>query len=595
MNASSKINLDKKVDFDVDDIGQSIDSDETHIAPRKLDLYSVNEIQSERICWVLYGLYCIDSIESLLGSISDLSKLIIVAGVCSIDEHYTNSENARLNELLKSGQLEVVLGDDVKDNANSTSLLLDRLKYDGWQPLLDKSCMVSSSDKLRSFYGYLGELLNKDNVLENTRDKHMRTYMENALVNLPIALATNPLHTIVSNYDYRPVLLVSAGPSLLKQLPTLKIYQDLFTIIAATATYPNLKKFDIEPDFLIAVDPTNVSVWDEDTQAKLIMDIGCDPLTAWSKPNSTMLCAHAPMLKNMLNQLGVDIDLLATGGSVATSAYNLAKTIGSNPIIMIGQDLAYTNGKLRTAGYAFNKDTNDAKANTKTFSVESWDGTSRVETDGALLLFKTWFENEFSLSEATIINSTEGGANLKGASSLPFKMVCEELNNYRLPKNEWELKKIDSGADFQNVLSRLIEFINRVKEYKLIARKGLKIAEKMRDQKKPICFEEIDQYNYLLKSMPEYVKNFCDSYSSVVIREIQRNVVRNLEADSIKAASYYMNIFYVAEQSAKQAQSFLERLQNFYLNISNEGSLNLSNLPSLQKQVIKFSKIDSPE
>jgi len=56
-----------------------------------------------------------------------------------------------------------------------------------------------------------------------------------------------------------------------------------------------------------------------------------------------------------------------------------------------------------------------------------------------------------------------------------------------------------------------------------------------------------------------------------------------------------MNIFYVAEQSAKQAQSFLERLQNFYLNISTEGSLNLSNLPSLQKQVKKFSKIDSPE
>jgi len=61
-----------------------------------------------------------------------------------------------------------------------------------------------------------------------------------------------------------------------------------------------------------------------------------------------------------------------------------------------------------------------------------------------------------------------------------------------------------------------------------------------------------------------HVKHFCDAYASTVMREVQRKVVREMEVEEKKAASFYMNIYYVAEQSAKEAEVFLQRIDNFF-------------------------------
>jgi len=362
------------------------------------------------------------------------------------------------------------------------------------------------------------------------------------------------------------VLLVSAGPSLIKQLPILQKYKELFTIIAATATYPNLHKYGIEPDYLIAVDPTNKSVWDENTSSKIILDVGCDPATVWSAPEKTMLCAHAPIVVDLLEKIGVDIDLLPTGGSVATSAYNVARRLGSNPIVMIGQDLAYSNGQKRTEGYAFDAAVRINQINEKpTFSIDAYGGQGKVETDGALLLFKTWFENEFSLApDVTIFNCTEGGADIKGAAAVPFNIVCEELSKFSLPINEWKLEAELASDQLESVKKGVKQFMEDVKAFKLLARKGVKLAEKMRDGKNVVDFAKLDRINHELKEVQPHVKHFCDAYASTVMREVQRKVVREMEVEEKKAASFYMNIYYVAEQSAKEAEVFLQRIDNFF-------------------------------
>ena len=420
-------------------------------------------------------------------------------------------------------------------------------------------------------------------MLDNTRDKNMRVYLENSLVNLPIVLATKKLSEIVKNYDYRPVLLVSAGPSLIKQLPTLQKYKELFTIIAATATYPNLQKYDIEPDYLIAVDPTNKSVWDEDTSSKLILDVGCDPATVWSAPEKTLLCAHAPMVVDLLEKIGIEIDLLSTGGSVATSAYKVARLLGSNPIVMIGQDLAYSNGQKRTEGYAFDAAVRINQMSEKpTFSINAYGGQGKVETDGALLLFKTWFENEFSLAaDVTIFNCTEGGADIKGAAAVPFNIFCEELSKFSLPKNEWKLEAELASDQLVTVKKGVKQFMEDVKSFKLLARKGVKLAEKMRDGKKEVDFAKLDLINNELKGVQPHVKHFCDAYVSTLMREVQRKVSREKDVNERQAVEFYMNIYYVAEQSASEAYKFLQRLEKLYVEIDAKNIEETSGLKQL--------------
>jgi len=489
-------------------------------APQEFNVFGDVNIEEKQITWIAFGNFSISSLQKIIEKVDATSKVILATGVDYEDAQLPSTdERALIEKWVSDDLLEMVYCSNKKECATEVAGLINRLKYDGWRPLLDTHSLKSDAQRIEGFYSYLGELLNVNKVLENTCDKHMRVYLENSLVNLPIVLATKKLSEIVKNYDYRPVLLVSAGPSLIKQLPILQKYKELFTIIAATATYPNLHKYGIEPDYLIAVDPTNKSVWDENTSSKIILDVGCDPATVWSAPEKTMLCAHAPIVVDLLEKIGVDIDLLPTGGSVATSAYNVARRLGSNPIVMIGQDLAYSNGQKRTEGYAFDAAVRINQMSEKpTFSIDAYGGQGKVETDGALLLFKTWFENEFSLaSDVTIFNCTEGGADIKGAASVPFNVVCEELSNFSLPKNEWTLEAELESDQLVIVKKGVKQFMGDVKAFKLLARKGVKLAEKMRDGKKAVDFAKLDCINHELKDVQPHVKHFCDAYVSLVM------------------------------------------------------------------------------
>jgi len=133
-----------------------------------------------------------------------------------------------------------------------------------------------------------------------------------------------------------------------------------------------------------------------------------------------------------------------------------------------------------------------------------------------------------------------------------------------LPLNEWKLEAELASDQLVSVKKGVKQFMEDVKAFKLLARKGVKLAEKMRDGKKVVDFSKLDRINHELKEVQPHVKHFCDAYASTVMREVQRKVVREMEVEEKKAASFYMNIYYVAEQSAKEAEVFLQRIDNFF-------------------------------
>jgi hypothetical protein len=527
---------------------------------KSIDLFGEYNFAEKHICWILYGNYPEACLNDLISKVDETSKIIVA------NFKKNNISSCDSNDFDKSidlDRLEVIVDDDLNNLADSVAASIDRNKFDRWRPLLEKSYIKRDGVLLKKLYSLVGEAVNNFNVFDNTTDKHLNTHYKNALKNLPIIKYTHRIEDINNNYDGRPALIVSAGPSLLKQLPILEKYQRLFTIIAATATYPNLKKFGIEPDYLIALDPENKVVWGDDTTSKLILDIGCDPETVWSIPEKTILCTHHPLIKDLLKKLGFDIDLLPTGGSVATSAFSLAKMIGSNPIIMIGQDLAYKNGDKRVEGYAFSSTENSLSTPLKsTFKVAAFGGHGEVETDSALLMFKNWFEKEFINSpHLNIINCTEGGAEIKGATSLTFGTVCNELEKYSLPKMNWES---DISQDKQHALSLAIDnlsiLLSEVQEYQRAAIDGIELAEPMLAQKLSIDLTILDAINARLKNTHDHVKNFCDSYSTKVMRNFKKNVVRESNANDFKVVGFYLDIYLITKDAAAEAEIFLNKL-----------------------------------
>ncbi|EOH7148894.1 6-hydroxymethylpterin diphosphokinase MptE-like protein, partial [Campylobacter coli] len=57
----------------------------------------------------------------------------------------------------------------------------------------------------------------------------------------------------------KTAIIVSTGPSLTKQLPLLKKYQNKATIFCADSSYPILAKHNIKPDYVCMLERTELT------------------------------------------------------------------------------------------------------------------------------------------------------------------------------------------------------------------------------------------------------------------------------------------------------------------------------------------------
>jgi hypothetical protein len=558
---------------DLDSLVLSVGNQESQAHPRHIfsshDSNESDQLSSERVYWVLYGNYDFTSLKATVERMHEHSKLVIVTGIDEAGFAISNpQEQELLKEWLLEERVELIFCSSAIRCAEYVAASMDRLAYNGWKPLLDDYHMNHQADVLSDFYVTLGKKLNRDILRDNTFDRNLKIYFENSLVNLPMALSESKLPLPVQMYDQRPALLVSPGPSLNKQLETLKKYQHVYTIICASAAYPNLIEAGIDPDYVVSIDVTNAPVLRSGSQAKLVTDIGCDPKTVWSSPERTILNSHAPVLADLLNRLGAEVDYLATGGSVATTAFRFAQKIGSKIIVMIGQDLAYgEDGKLRADGYAFDRASAESARKT-VFTIPGYYG-GKVGTDNALLHYKTWFENAISTTqEHVIFNSTEGGAYIDGATHIPFEEISKEIESFGLQSAPWNLPALENPTVDQiaNLIDGLDALSTLVTCYQDLSKTGLELIDGHEKNEDSVDFSEIDTITEALAEFPDYVKFCIDVYAGESMRNVQRFMSRKIGevSSSDDLVNFYSEIFRVSSAAAEKALEFINKTMPLY-------------------------------
>jgi len=119
---------------------------------------------------------------------------------------------------------------------------------------------------------------------------------------------------------------------------------------------------------------------------------------------------------------------LAHGGSVSTNAYDFAKRLGANPVILTGQDLAFSDGLAHARGSYLDEQShvrvtriwNEQMMNRFQLSalpkimVRSIDG-GKIHTNQKMMIFLNWFEKQ---SSDGYINATRKGSFISGARHL---------------------------------------------------------------------------------------------------------------------------------------------------------------------------------
>jgi hypothetical protein len=214
-----------------------------------------------------------------------------------------------------------------------------------------------------------------------------------------------------------PVFLAAAGPSLDKIKPLLHDIYERCVIVAVDTNFRFFVKNNIQPDFVLVVDP---QFWnsrhldrcvreENNLQTALIAESAVYPPVLSLPFKNKFLCSSVLPVGKFIEKQVDEKTKLGAGGSVASSAWDFARFLGAQEIWVSGLDLAFPDLKTHFRGARFEEISNSQS--NRFNPTEKWivralrDGFpfkapsvsgGQVTTDRRLSLYATWFENQFS-------------------------------------------------------------------------------------------------------------------------------------------------------------------------------------------------------
>ncbi|EDA5834153.1 motility associated factor glycosyltransferase family protein [Campylobacter jejuni] len=261
------------------------------------------------------------------------------------------------------------------------------------------------------------------------------------LQNIPSMLESIPFQRILSERKnkFENAIVVSAGPSLAKQLPLLKAYQDKAVIFCADGALSMLEKEGIVPDYVTNLDFTDLAMkffQNKENKTSLnILSCATHPNLVYSLDNKSVILRDDPLYQRFnLNDFGY----IDTGTHVSHFSYTLALALGFKNIIMIGQDLAFDEkGNSHSKGFDFGEKFS-GEENIDKLKVPAYAGKGEVLTHITWNDYRIKLEYLFACNDqkAKFYNATEGGARINFTEELSFKECCEKLLTKEKPKFE---------------------------------------------------------------------------------------------------------------------------------------------------------------
>ncbi|MCR4434511.1 MAG: DUF115 domain-containing protein [Clostridiales bacterium] len=289
-----------------------------------------------------------------------------------------------------------------------------------------------------------------------------------------------------------PGILVSAGPSLAKNVHCLNGLKDKCVIMAAGTAVNILEKYGVTPHFMVGIDAAegeaeiHKKVISRDIAFIYSNQVATGSVNYYDGRKFLMNYSSDMYFSEFVKFAGIQSESFLSGPSVSNTCFDLLYKMGCNPIILLGQDLAYTGGSL----YA-GENANSVVGNAEDFEKQGYilrkDIYGRdVYTRRSFEVMGYWFEGYFSRvkDNVEIINATEGGLNIKHARNEPLAEVIKKYN-FKPCDVTGRIKSIYENSRFdKEILYKLDEYKkmlkSEIKELEENSRKQLNIADLLR-------------------------------------------------------------------------------------------------------------------
>jgi hypothetical protein len=267
--------------------------------------------------------------------------------------------------------------------------------------------------------------------------------------NLPTYVTTPPLDDLRGRFEGVPAILVAAGPSLAKNIEQLSALQNRAVIIAAQTTLRPLLERGIRPHFVTTLDFSDMSrQFFEGHEIPDEVVLVAEPKASWqvidafigSSASRRVIMLDNEFAHRCLGEKLAKRSALPAGATVMHLAYYLAQWLGCDPIIFVGQDLAFTGHVYYAPGVAMHRAWTPELGRFGTLEMKEWQRIARhkeilrrvksaagedIYTDEQMFTYLEQFERDFARSKQKIIDATEGGALKQGAAVMTLRDAAE--------------------------------------------------------------------------------------------------------------------------------------------------------------------------
>ena len=329
-----------------------------------------------------------------------------------------------------------------------------------------------------------------------------------------------------------PVIIVSAGPSLMKNCMELRRAGNRAIVIAVSHAMKTLNSFGIRPDMVAVTDASATDFIGSDNEHKhtLLCSVYADRHCREGYDGHIIyhgfpMVNHLFMCDRSVTEQYTELDT----GSVATDVFSTFMEAGFRTLILCGQDLAYdTNGYTHTG----EQRENSVFEKNELFSETDGIYGGKVKTRDDWERMRAFFEKKIGEKpDVQVIDATEGGALIHGTEIMSLTDAIDSFCKDEYPVSEWitglkkgdenEKRYIDSWFDTEkDRLKRISNFLDEAVRLNTSIREVWNEPENWDDgfnaecKRYDVLYSQIMEGNsgdllrlYCVENIQEYIEN----------------------------------------------------------------------------------------
>lgn len=396
----------------------------------------------------------------------------------------------------------------------------------------------------------------------NTRVKIRKEFMMNPIRNLEYTFGAKTVESFQTIFTPdMPAILISAGPSLDKNIEVLKKAKGKAFLLAVDSAARYLLNHGVVPDMIVALDFLKRLETFQDERIKKI------PLVMLTNFNYKVLemleggrfvygTSDKKLYYHYFEHMGAVLKDIPQGGSVATYAFMLLHNWGFKKIILVGQDLAYT-GDQYYAGQG--KLSREAIAAGREF-IEVEGNYEPVYTTMDFYSYLKWFEMSIAQNYADeeVINATEGGAKIKGTRIMKLQdameLYCKE--EYDFDSLFDCVEPMMKPEQYQQAFDFLYAKGKELKKLRRIVKTGITDSTRAQELVKR------GDFGKEFKKLNQSLDKICKEFEALDMSEFLSTLTADVEIETV------LDLYISEKDEMEEMKRLYQKLERNYRNFA---------------------------